>query len=403
MTRFITGGEALRSGGIWNEDAKPPTTIQPRSTALWQGYYGRDAGMDGYVYYRIGDVDSQSQINIDFQNDANMENLVKYRAYDNNSSRYTTGWRATDNGDYLDQNLEIAHTYAAEGDKIVPNTQLGGAPSAAVLDGKLYCFHRAASSDKYLWFNVYDNSNWLDDRRCDSSKLVCSPSAVVYDHKIWVFFQDQDNKGELWYNVLSSDGPWSGSKRVDSMGLSSSPSAIEHDGKIWVFHQGLGDNKTLFYNVFNGRDWEGDRQINDNEISESPAAVVADGVVHCFYQGHDHDGSVWFTKDVGATWQKAVKLDNTMLSSSPSAVAVAANDKEHSDRVLVFHQGSSNDDRLWFSRGESGKWQPARQLYSLKVGDGPGAVIFNDKIYCFHEGSFGLRELLYKTLNVTDI
>ncbi|KAK5051363.1 hypothetical protein LTR84_003015 [Exophiala bonariae] len=392
------------SYGQWHNGSKypvseGPVTIGPRSTGLCMAEQKKEGSMKGIT----GNLDYQIVSGID----QNRSRFLKMSFDNPNYSSTNTFSASTDateltmdynNPQGTDVDFEVSLTVSAENPIKVEGAYLSGSPSAVAHDdGKLYCFHRGQNNDDGLWYSVYEQSgtgnwNWRNEKNCGDARLCYSPSAISFKGKIYVFYQGTQKIGQLWYSVLSSDGTCSGPKRIENSGMSFSPSACVYRDKIYIFYQGYGENGIITYNSSSdAQNWEGEHKVENNTISESPSVVVHHDRLGCFYQGANYSGGLWSCDFNGVTWESHVNVGETLLSASPSVVF----DKEK-ERFCVFHQASGGVHKIWCNKYDwkANKWSGDRPYFHLWTSTGPGAVIFQGKIFVFHEG--GDHTLWYK-------
>ncbi|NES78977.1 MULTISPECIES: hypothetical protein [Okeania] len=102
--------------------------------------------------------------------------------------------------------------------------------------------------------------------------MIILPTAVVYNGKVYVFHQGRGDSGWLWYNVFNGS-EWAGDTKVGKTGITSSPSVVVYNDQIYVFHQGRGDSGWLWYNVFDGSQWAY-TEVRGTGLTDDPDAVV---------------------------------------------------------------------------------------------------------------------------------
>ncbi|MCL2931924.1 MAG: hypothetical protein MGG11_06470 [Trichodesmium sp. MAG_R03] len=53
----------------------------------------------------------------------------------------------------------------------------------------IFVFHQGRGDSGWLWYNVFDGSQWAGDTEVPKTGMTGDPSAVVYNNKIYVFHQ----------------------------------------------------------------------------------------------------------------------------------------------------------------------------------------------------------------------
>lgn len=96
----------------------------------------------------------------------------------------------------------------------------------------------------------------------------------------------------------------------------------------------------------------------------------------------------------GATnsWKGDEHVSSTGMSASPSTVLF-------NDQVYCFHQGGSNNGQLWFNIYNSSEWLGDIRVANTTIYGSPAVVVFNDLIYCFYQSSETDYRLMYITFD----
>ena len=69
----------------------------------------------------------------------------------------------------------------------------------------IYVFHQGRGDKGWLWYNVFDGSEWAGDEQVSKTGITAGPSAVVYNDRVYVFHQGQGDSGWLWCNVFDGN------------------------------------------------------------------------------------------------------------------------------------------------------------------------------------------------------
>ncbi|MFK4720539.1 hypothetical protein ABIE89_001639 [Bradyrhizobium niftali] len=172
---------------------------------------------------------------------------------------------------------------------------------------------------------------------------------------------------------------------------------------LHVFHQGYGNNQELWHNVRTPDGaWLGDQRVPNTRLSYSPSPVVYGNKIFVFHQGchplfGENRGSLWYDVcDQSGTWAGDVQVPDTQLLESPSAVV-------YNNKIYVFHQGvGSNSGSLWFDVFDGISWAGDKPVPSAAgISASPSAVVFDNKIYVFHQGPGDNGQLWYNVFDGT--
>jgi len=87
-------------------------------------------------------------------------------------------------------------------------------------------------------------------------------------------------------------------------------------------------------------------------------------------------------------WSGDVQVPNTGMSSSPSAVLF-------NNKIYCFHQGSNDSGALWYNVFDGTNWSGDVQVTNTGMSSSPSAVVFNNQIDCFHQGYNNCGALWY--------
>ncbi|BAY26635.1 glycosyl hydrolase, BNR repeat protein [Calothrix sp. NIES-2100] len=190
--------------------------------------------------------------------------------------------------------------------------------------------------------------------------------------------------------------------QVPNVGISGSPAVAVFNNKIYCFHEGSHSNQELWYTTFDVSNWENDKLIPNVGISGSPSLAVFNNRLYCFYQvgvdiieGFDSftKMELWYRSTVdGSNWENDQKVPNVGISNSP-AVAVFNN------KLYCFHEGAYSNQELWYTTFDGSNWENDQKVPNVGISGSPAVAVFNNKIYCFHEGSRSNQELWYTTFD----
>ena len=83
-----------------------------------------------------------------------------------------------------------------------------------------------------------------------------------------------------------------------------------------------------------------------------------------------------------------VLVQNLGMSGSPSAVV-------YNGKLYVFHQGIDNNGQLWYSAFDGASWSTDQQIQPLGMSASPSAVLWAGGITVFHQGYGNNGQLWY--------
>jgi len=212
------------------------------------------------------------------------------------------------------------------GDTQLNASPLSAGPAACIFLDQVYCFYPATyGSDvdgNALLYNVFDGEDWTGEVQVPATNISQAPSAAVFEGHLYCFHQGNVNNGELWYNVFDGVN-WLGDINIPASLLSSGPSACCFQGKLYCFYPASYGQSTsgnaLLYNVFDGTSWAGELQVPATNIANNPSAVVLDGMLYCFHEGNLANGQLWYNRFDGTNWLGDTQLQSSDLSWGPGA------------------------------------------------------------------------------------
>lgn len=94
------------------------------------------------------------------------------------------------------------------------------------------------------------------------------------------------------------------------------------------------------------------------------------------------------------TWVGDEHVPNTGMSASPSATVF-------NDQVYCFHQGGSNNGELWFNTYDGMEWSGDTRVANTTIFGSPAVAEFQGKLYCFYQASENDYNVNYKTFDGT--
>jgi hypothetical protein len=125
--------------------------------------------------------------------------------------------------------------------------------------------------------------------------------------------------------------------------------------------------------------------------------------LYVFHQGSSNNGQLWYlySKDDifdGTNWDNDTQIQNIGMTDSPSAVV-------YDGKLYVFHQGSNNNGQLWYtfsSDGILGNWGADTLVPNVGMTGAPSAVVDGSYLIVFHQGYNSNGQLWHVTFDGTN-
>lgn len=90
-----------------------------------------------------------------------------------------------------------------------------------------------------------------------------------------------------------------------------------------------------------------------------------------------------------------IQVPNTGMSSGPSGVIF-------NSKLYCFHQGYGDNSQLWYNVFDGTNWAGDVQVPGTGMSSSLSAVIFNNKLYCFHQSYGNSGQLWYNVFDRTN-
>jgi BNR repeat-like domain len=300
-------------------------------------------------------------------------------------------------------------------DKDLRDIKTSGPPSLAEFNGKLYCFHQGAGENGELRYTITsDGVNWSEDKKVENVGMSYSPAVTAINNKLYCFHEGMQENGELWY--ITFDGKdWSGDKRVETISTSGPPGLALFDGKLYCIHEGAGEDGNLWVATLDIITLSEEKQLPNVGTSGSPALAAFKGKLYCVHEGKGEDGWLWLSTTAdGTNWSGdrylTDKNQNKIGTSPPHKRRLGqyflhgphAALVEFNGKLYCIHEGRGKNGKLQFTSTSDGTtWEPDRELSDgtnpIQTSGPPGLAVFNNKLYCIHEGAGEDGSLWYTT------
>ena len=273
-----------------------------------------------------------------------------------------------------------------------------------------FLFHQAkvATSGKQLWFSLLDRrtNNWAEMQGPVTSATIGGQGTVfLVDSKIYLFYAvTADNA--IYYNVLDG-ATWTGETKVPLDGITvaagAGPSSIFYKEKIHVFYPVNGTTFAFITLNTSTNTWtkpvELDLEVNETgknpyDIGITPnitSPVIFLNNVCNLYNGKIKgtsettflEGRVRINIFNGKGTTSDMQVPNTYLTAKPGAAV-------YEDKIYCFHQGSKSDGTIWYNTSADGSnWAGDKKLTlenSLAISRGPSCMVLGGLLYCFFNG-----------------
>lgn len=214
--------------------------------------------------------------------------------------------------------------------------------------------------------------------------ITSGPSTIEYRGDTYVFMKGNDNN-RLEYKILR-DGKWSKQITVPKVQLSFSPGAVVYNDKIYVFYHDKDKKNNLRFTAMDDNGWVGDVQLQDNVLFDSPFPIVYKNKLYVFHNarqwrnGRYYNGELGYEIFDGTNWEFGKRVENLSMSKSPAPVI-------YDDKVYVYHQGKSDNGELWYNVFDGEKWNSDTRFTDIKIKNSPTAVNISslNKMFIFTE------------------
>eukprot|EP00250_Pteridium_aquilinum_P020460 c24821_g2_i2 orf=246-2837(+) len=384
-------------------------------------------------------------------------------------------------GDYANtllMNVFDPATGVWSGHSTVPlTTCMSEGPSAVIFDERIYVFYQSASSTGQLYFNsTSDGVLWKGFTPVADIRTIAGPGTVVFDSELYSFYQSADDEGFVYYRSFVSGGlNWErlwADPALQQLGYSSNYGGFEEladavrtskstdngyvvcitkfslaysayanetrlciknpndnisttfaqifgsSGKYdisvssddtsteprytfaqssaiidelpialystcFVFHQGADSNSgtQLWFSLLDRRTswWVEMQGPTTSTTYTGVSALLYDSKTYVFYSS-DSDGSLFYNVLDGTSWEKEQVVPSTYSSATPSVIIFDS-------KLYCFHQGADNNGQLWYNAFdlENSTWEGDIQVADVEIVQGPSAVVFNGAVYCFYQ------------------
>lgn len=277
-----------------------------------------------------------------------------------------------------------------------------GSPSVAAYNNRLYIAYRGQDDRLRL--------GWLDANGffgvdAPGHKLSYAPAMVAYRDRLFLVYQGTDaDAGKLAYTATNGTS-WDAPRTITGISVTGAPALAVYQGKVHCFHKGT--NETLDLNTITLFDtlcermgvtdpWvqmvmecmmgvaEAVTPVGDVKLAAQTVTLLAEGIRKLTSRQSDW---LWHVTWDGSRWSEDVlcpSAEDAYGVNSESAAAV-----EYANCLFNLRQGRDGS-KLWCGLYNGDSWikdQEVRTSGGLAMTTAaPALVVFNDTLYCFHQG-----------------
>lgn len=228
--------------------------------------------------------------------------------------------------------------------------------------------------------------------------------ARVVGEGIAVAFQGKGDDGTLWL-LLRQNGQWSAPVRVPG-GCSNTPSPIQYKGVMYIFYQGMGNSKELWYTSFDGSEFSASTKVPDVRLKGGPSAVVHDtagwgSFVEVWLQGTAGWTELWRVRWMPPhTGFMSYRVPDVAIMNDPAAVSLPDAWPSGGGTIAVAEAATKEPFHVTKGTGVLAEYRHrGRADFEIhNSAASPGAVVYKNKLYVFHEDSGSNGELWYSTV-----
>lgn len=272
-------------------------------------------------------------------------------------------------------------------DEKFPGHLSASTPALAEYNGKLYCVHRG-DQDSKLWWTVYDpdpdrSKGWSTDTALPGHMSSRGPGLAVYNNQLYCVHRGAGNDQYLWWTRFNGTS-WSTDIRM-SGATTHAPALASFRGMLYCVYKDSKNNR-MWQTRFNGTSWDADKLLPAHETSSNPALAVYNDRLYCVHRGGGYDQGLWWTRFDGTNWSTDTKLPGQASQEGP-ALAV------HNNHLYCVYRSMTNDPSLYWCRFNYTSWNPPTRLPNHMSLEGPAIASYRDpnatenQLFCVHRGS----------------
>jgi hypothetical protein len=189
----------------------------------------------------------------------------------------------------------------------------------------------------------------------------------------------------LLYTAFNGVG-WTTEAQVPNTVAAQNPGLIVSNDTLYCYHTNTATNGTLVYNAFNGTSWQANTQITASPLASGPSVCAYGGQTYCVYSGSfgacSYGNALLYNIFNGTKWVGEAQVPSTNTSLTPSAIVF-------NNLIYCFHQGNTSNGQLWYNTFNGTSWQGDKRITASTLVSGASACLFNGNIYCFYSVSSG--------------
>jgi hypothetical protein len=193
-------------------------------------------------------------------------------------------------------------------------------------------------------------------------------------------------KGNALLYIAFNGVGWTTEAQVPNTTAAQNPGLIVSNNTLYCYHTNTTTNGTLVYNAFDGKSWQADTKITASPLASGPSVCAYGGQTYCVYSGSlgacSYGNALLYNIFNGTKWVGEAQVPATNTSLTPSAIVF-------NNLIYCFHQGNTSNGQLWYNIFNGKSWQGDKRITASTLVSGVSACIFKGNIYCFYSVSSG--------------
>lgn len=281
-------------------------------------------------------------------------------------------------------------------DTVIPNHFSSYAIGLVTMpDGRIMCVHRGGNSDTRLWYAIFSNGKWGEDKMFPSHHSANGASLAIYRGAVhcvhrggllddWVYLTVYDAANDSWSNDVKLAG--SRSSRNPGLAAYKTPGGVD---VLYCVFKGCDPDNRLWYTSYDGNGWTNGRLISDDghRTDSDPTLVVYGGTLYCLHQGRAYDENIYYTKFDGNTWSADTSLPDHKAGGKLTIRGSIGATSDARYLYIVHSSSLAGDKSLWYSRFNGSTWSTDEKLQpGAHNGCFSALTISKGDLICIHDG-----------------
>lgn len=212
---------------------------------------------------------------------------------------------------------------------------------------------------------------------------------------LWLFYPGTNassSSGNALLYTIFNGVSWTPEAQVPNTIATQNPGLIVTGDTLYCYHMEPTTNDPLVYNALVAGSWQADTPVTTSPLASGPSLCSYNGDTYCVYSGSygacSYGNALLYNILEGSNWVGQAQVPVTNTSLTPSAIVF-------NNLIYCFHQGNTNNGQLWYNIFNGTSWQGDKQITASTLVSGVSACLFNGSIYCFYSNSAGA--LCYNT------